>query len=487
MLCFIDFRRAFMKSANKIISFPNARFRGSRNEAAFLPAALEIIETPASPVGRAVAATIIAIFCIALAWASLGSIDIVASAPGKIIPSEGTKVIQPFEIGIVRAIHIRDGQTVRAGDVLIELDPRINESERDHLQADLTAAQLEIARLRAALSNLDNPLEAFHPPAGAPPDQVVMQQSYLIKQTAEYRAKIDALKRQQDQKEAEQDTIQATIDKLLTIIPILQERVDIRKASSDREYTSKFQYLEVTQLLVEQQQELIVQKNHLREARASVAALVEARRQAMAEFDRTLFGQLAEAERKADGLIHDVAKSQQKINAQYLAAPINATVQQLAIHTIGGVVTPAQVLLALVPSDSPLEIEAMISNRDVGFVQPKQRAEIKVDTFNFTKYGLLRGEVLSVSQDAIVRDKPVDRAGEKSSGADSTSSEPKGQDLSFAARISLDRSQMQIDDKLINLTPGMAVTVEIKTGSRSVLSYLLSPLIRYGHDGLRER
>ena len=308
-----------MKSANKIISFPNARFRGSRNEAAFLPAALEIIETPASPVGRAVAATIIAIFCIALAWASLGSIDIVASAPGKIIPSEGTKVIQPFEIGIVRAIHIRDGQTVRAGDVLIELDPRINESERDHLQADLTAAQLEIARLRAALSNLDNPLEAFHPPAGAPPDQVVMQQSYLIKQTAEYRAKIDALKRQQDQKEAEQDTIQATIDKLLTIIPILQERVDIRKASSDREYTSKFQYLEVTQLLVEQQQELIVQKNHLREARASVAALVEARRQAMAEFDRTLFGQLAEAERKADGLIHDVAKSQQKINAQYLS------------------------------------------------------------------------------------------------------------------------------------------------------------------------
>ena len=129
----------------------------------------------------------------------------------------------------------------------------------------------------------------------------------------------------------------------------------------------------------------------------------------------------------------------------------------------------------------------MVSNRDVGFVQPKQRAEIKVDTFNFTKYGLFHGDVLSVSHDAIVRDKPVDRAGEKSSGADSTSSEPKGQDLSFAARVSLDRSQMQIDDKLINLTPGMAVTVEIKTGSRSVLSYLLSPLIRYGHEGLRER
>jgi membrane fusion protein, hemolysin D len=476
-----------MKSANKIISFPKAKFRGSRNETAFLPAALEIVETPASPVGRAVAVTIIAIFCFALAWASLGSIDIVASAPGKIVPSDGTKVVQPFEIGIVRAIHIRDGQTVKAGDVLIELDPRINESERDHLQADLTAAQLEIARLKAALVDDGDVVAAFHPPDNAPRAQVDMQRAYLIKQTAEYQAKIDALDRQRDQKQAELETTAASIAKLSSVMPIVQERVDIRKASSDREYTSKFQYLEIQQLLVEQQQELLVQRSHAREVIASIAALGEARAQAIAEYPRTLFGQLAEAERKADGFVHDVAKTQQKINAQYLTAPIAGTVQQLAIHTAGGVVTPAQVLLALVPSDSPLEIEAMISNRDIGFVQPKQRAEIKVDTFNFTKYGLLHGDVLSVSQDAIVRDKPVDRAGEKSPGADNTSSEPKGQDLSFAARVSLDRSQMQIDDKMINLTPGMAVTVEIKTGSRSVLSYLLSPLIRYGHEGLRER
>jgi hemolysin D len=151
------------------------------------------------------------------------------------------------------------------------------------------------------------------------------------------------------------------------------------------------------------------------------------------------------------------------------------------------VVSPAQVLLSVVPSESHLEIEAMILNRDIGFVHPKQAAEVKVDTFNFTKYGVLHGEVLSVSQDAIVRDKAVDRASEKNPGADNTSSEPKGQDLSFSARVSLDRSQMQIDDRLINLTPGMAVTVEIKTGSRSLLGYLLSPLMKYGHDSLRER
>jgi hemolysin D len=476
-----------MKSVKNVVTFPKLSGHAKADETAFLPAALEIVETPASPVGRAVAATIIAIFCFTVAWASFSHIDIVASASGKIVPSGGTKVIQPFEMGIVRAIHVRDGQPVKAGDVLVELDPTINESDRDHLRSDLMATQLEIARLKAGLADMKNPLDGFHPPVNATPAQVDMQRDYLIKQTAEYRAKIEGLDRQLEQKQAERDTIQATAGKLSAIVPIVQQRVDIRKVSSDQEYTSKFQYLEMVQLLVEQQQELLVQRSRLRETQASIGALTESRTQAVAEFHRTLFGQLAEAERKADGLRYDIAKSDQKINAQYLTAPIDGTVQQLAIHTIGGVVSPAQVLLSVVPSESHLEIEAMILNRDIGFVHPKQAAEVKVDTFNFTKYGLLHGEVLSVSQDAIVRDKAVDRASEKNPGADNTSSEPKGQDLSFSARVSLDRSQMQIDNRLINLTPGMAVTVEIKTGSRSLLGYLLSPLMKYGHDSLRER
>jgi hemolysin D len=476
-----------MKPARNIVTFPKLSSRTNTDETAFLPAALEIVETPASPVGRSIAATIMAIFCFSVGWAAISHMDIVASASGKIIPSGGTKVIQPLEMGIVRAINVRDGQRVSAGEILVEIDPRINQSDRDHLRSDLTATELEIARLKAGLADMKNPVDGFYPPADATPAQVDMQRDYLIKQTAEYRAKLEGFDRQLEQKQAERDTIQATIGKLSAIVPIVQQRVDIRKVSAEQEYTSKFQYLEIVQLLVEQQQDLVVQRSRLRETTASVAALMESRTQAAAEFHRTLFGQLAEAERKAEGLRYDLAKSDQKINAQYLRAPIDGTVQQLAIHTIGGVVSPAQVLLAVVPSRSHLEIEAIILNRDIGFVRPNQHAEIKVDTFNFTKYGLLHGEVLSVSQDAIVRDKAVDRASEKNPGTDNTSSEPKGQDLSFAARVSLDRSQMQIDDQLINLTPGMAVTVEIKTGSRSLLGYLLSPLMKYGHDSLRER
>ena len=130
----------------------------------------------------------------------------------------------------------------------------------------------------------------------------------------------------------------------------------------------------------------------------------------------------------------------------------------------------------------------MVSNRDIGFIHPGQAVEIKVDTFSFTRYGLLHGQVLSVSQDAITRDKPQDKAGgENVQGAESTSSEPKGQELLYAARVSLDRTQMQIDDNIVSLSPGMAVTVEIKTGARSIISYLFSPLLRYKHDSLRER
>jgi hemolysin D len=156
--------------------------------------------------------------------------------------------------------------------------------------------------------------------------------------------------------------------------------------------------------------------------------------------------------------------------------------------TVGGVVTPAQSLLVIVPVDSDLEIEAMVSNRDIGFVHAGQEAEIKVETFNFTRYGLLHGRVLHVSQDAITRDKAQEKSNGKPPGPESSStSEPKREELVYAARFSLDRKQMQIENKLANLSPGMAVTVKIKTGSRTVINYLLSPLLKYKQESFRER
>src|SRR5215471_6078740 len=186
----ITCRRESMTSAKKIIPFPAKPVRRRDYELAFLPAALEITETPPSPIGQAIGATIIALFCLAVLWASLGTVDIVATAPGKIVPSGRTKVIQPFETGVVRAIQVQDGQSVKAGDPLIELDSTMSEAELGHLKSDLMAARLDVARLRAALAGHANPLDDFHAPEGASPALVEMQRQFLISQSAEQKAKI---------------------------------------------------------------------------------------------------------------------------------------------------------------------------------------------------------------------------------------------------------------------------------------------------------
>src|SRR5262252_6278194 len=183
-----DCRQEFMKSANpatpatsmrRVIPFRHAHERRGE-ELAFLPAALEVVETPPSPTGRRIAAAIILLFCAALVWAWWGTIDIVASATGKIVPSGRTKVIQPFETGVVRSIRVQDGQVVRAGDVLIELDPTANQADRDHLRSDLLAEQLNVARLRTALAAGDDPLADFSPPADADPTLVAVQRQLLV-------------------------------------------------------------------------------------------------------------------------------------------------------------------------------------------------------------------------------------------------------------------------------------------------------------------
>jgi hemolysin D len=468
-----------------VVPVRNRSVRGAERE--FLPAALEIVETPPSPIGRAIGITVIALFCLALAWASFGTVDIVATASGKIIPTGRTKIIQPFETGVVRAIHVRDGQNVKAGDLLIELDPTINGAELDHLRSDLVSADLEVARLRATLSGNANSLEAFNPPEGAPPTLIEMNRQFLISQTAEQRAKLAAIDGQLSQKEAERSTTAATIAKIEATIPLLKQRVDVRKYLADKEYGSKLQYLTEMQDLVGLEQELMVQKSHIHEAESAVTALSETRLQTIAEYRRMRFDELAKAAQKAAGFAQDVIKAEQRTKLLALTAPVDGVVQQLAVHTVGGVVTPAQSLLAVVPLDSHMEIEAMVSNRDIGFVRAGQAVEVKVDTFSFTRYGLLHGEVINISQDAITRDKPQDKSNDKTPGTETTSSEPKGQEMNYAARVSLDRTQMQVEDKLVNLSPGMAVTVEIKTGTRRIISYLMSPLIRYRQEMLRER
>ena len=233
-----------MKHDKTLVTAAAAQRRRSREEMAFLPAALEIMERPPSPIGRLGAWAIVAIFTSAIAWASVGTVDIVASATGKVVSTGRSKVVQPLETGIVRAIHVQDGQRVKAGEVLVELDTSLNEADQAHLRDDLITTQLDIARLKAALTGGKDPIADFHSPPGASPDQIALQKRYLEDQSAEQRTKIEALDDQVRQKVAEGQTIDANIEKLKALIDIAQQTVDIRKALFEKQLTSKLLYLD---------------------------------------------------------------------------------------------------------------------------------------------------------------------------------------------------------------------------------------------------
>lgn len=473
----------------KIRTLPHSHLlTGQTDEHEFLPAALEIVETPPSPASRLIAGSIISFLVIALLWAIFGSVDIIATATGKIVPTGRTKIIQPLESGVVHAIHVQDGQHVKEGDVLIKIDTTVSAAERDRLQSDHMQAMLDVARLKAALNLDGDPIASLVAPEGASQTQIELQKSYLTNQVDEIRAKLSGLDSQIKQHQGDRNSVTATIAKLTQSIPFLEKRAEARDTLAKKGYGSKLEYLTTQQDLVEHQQELKVQQGKLDEAEGALAALKEQRLQAEDEYKHTNLKDLSEAEQKEASLGDQLAQASEKYRLQTLTAPVDGTVQQLAVHTEGGVVTPAQILMSIVPTDSHMEIEAMISNRDIGFVRDGQEAEIKIDTFNFTKYGLVHGLVQSVSHNSIQREKPADKSeAQRHTGDESDTSEPTGQELVYSARIALDQTEMQIDDRLVPLEPGMAVTAEIKTGSRHIIEYLLSPLLRHKQMALRER
>jgi hemolysin D len=481
-----------MKSAEvatgDVLSWP-WRASSRRAELEFLPAAAEIIETPASPLGRAIAGALVAFFLIALGWAYFGHIDIVTTAQGKIVPVGRIKVIQPLETGTVTAIRVRDGDRVSEGQVLVELDRTASGADRRRVSYDLLRARLDVARLVALRAGLDagTGLVGFAPPADAPPYEVARTRVAMLAQADQQAAKMATLDQQIAQKDAEAEQVVTAIAKIEASLPFVEETAEIREKVMRMEYGNRLAHLDAQLKLSELRHDFKLQQRRAVEIAAARQALEWQRQSTNAEYARAVMTELVDAESKAAQYAEDLVKAEKRMQDQVLRSPIDGTVQQLAMHTIGGVVTPAQALMMVVPGDGAVEIEAMVLNKDIGFVHEGDPAEIKIDTFNFTKYGLLHGKVISVSQDSITRDRPAAQANAAQTGQSARTSEPPGQELLYAARVSLPQTQMQIEDRLVDLSPGMAVTVEIKTGKRRIIEFLLSPLLRYKQESLRER
>jgi hemolysin D len=428
----------------------------------FLPAVLEIQQAPPSPIGRAILWTIMAVFASAVLWANLGWIDIVATAQGKIIPSGYSKVIQPYEAGVIAAIHVQNGQLVKRGDVLIELDPTLNRADHDRASNEYRAAKVEAARLRALIAGRST----FEAPPDGDPQYVLLQRQLLRDQVAEYQARAASAKHLIDQRKAGLDQTRENISRLESTVPMEAERADAYKRLLDHEAVTKMDFLQAEGQRIDKTQELAGQRKKLMQDQSAFAEAEKNYRVLVSEFQQSKQMELSTIETKVASLVQEVTKAGQRADFQRLTAPIDGVVQQVAVHTVGGVVTPAQELLIVVPQEHPVEVEAQVENKDVGFVKNGQIVEIKVETFPFTLYGTIPGKVVSVSDDAA----PIEKVG-----------------LVYPTRVSIDRSTMQVEGKQVNLSPGMAVTVEIKTGQRRVIEYLLSPLLKSINESLRER
>ncbi|CUI85711.1 HlyD family type I secretion periplasmic adaptor subunit [Achromobacter xylosoxidans] len=439
-----------------------------RHEREFLPANLELMETPAHPAAHLTMRAILLLIVVILLIAVFGRLDIVAVAKGKLIPSERVKTIQPAITGVVKGILVRDGERVVAGQPLIVLDATQAAADADKARSQRIDASLAAARAKALL---EAQAEQRQPQVRQVEDTTAEKQSeaqrFATAVYQEYTDKLSVAQAELERREAELATTRRLIRKLEITVPIARREADDYKELARDRYVAQHDYLDKTKQAVEQEHELSMQRSRATELAAAIDQQRAVLSQTASQFRREQLRDLEQSSQQALQSRNDETKANTRQQLLTLHAPVGGVVQQSAVHTLGGVVTTAQSLMVIVPEDV-LEVEAHIENKDVGFVNEGDDTIVKIDAFPYTRYGYLTGKVVSVSSDAVQhRDR---RAA-----------------LTFTARIRLQTNQMLIDGKSINLTPGMEVSAEIKTGKRAVAAYFFDPLLQVAQESMRER
>lgn len=430
----------------------------------FTTAALVMQASPPRYGLRMVSLGICGMVGLSLLFACFSKIDIVVSAQGRVIPSGKSKVVQPLEAGLVRAVWVRDGQSVHAGDVLLELDPTTTAADRDRVQREYWEAQADVLRNKALLQGQSR----FEAPNGMPAEIASNQIAMLEGRLAEQRAKLAFLDADLSKRRADTDAIQSSIAQLRNSLLLIEQKYWMREDLSKTGHIAQTSVIDARLELINAEKDLSVQDNRLIESKANYQAAVEQRTQAVAEFKSRNSNELVEAMRKRDAAHQELIKANQRWTQQTLRAPIDGVVQQLAVTTVGGVVTSAQALLTIVPENSPLELEALVMNRDIGHLHVGQHVINKVETFDFTRYGYIDGQVLWVGTDAL--------------------QDPK-LGLVYPVRIRLSQTETpnSVNGRKGLVTAGMNVTADIRTDERRMIEYLLAPMLRYKQEALRER
>jgi hemolysin D len=474
--------------------------RARRKDQEFLPAALEILEMPPSPVGMNLLLIICTLVVVALAWAYFGHVDVIATAEGKIQPTGKVKVVQSLETAKVQVINALNGSQVLAGQILLELDAAQPRAQVAAAEASLASYRAEITRRAAAIAwarsiNLFDIAPMSHAPlewsANIPMSISERESSVLDGDLASLHSELTSIAGQILQKEAEQRQIAATIVAEQELISTLQDRSSIRQNLLASQIGSKVDWLDTMEKVKTEQVTLATENAQLIDAQSSLEVLRRNLIKTRDAFIADNLQKLADAGRQTDDLTQKLLEAQAQLEHSTLRSPIDGTIQDSSVTTLGQVVTTGVELMRVVPTGSTLDVEAYLPNADVGFVQVGQTVNVKIEAFPFTRYGTVSARVSRVSQDAILeqdaRQIESDPARSTGSGASITGQADSSHGLVFPISVALDRESIDADGRTVALSPGMAVTVEIKTGKRRILEYLFSPMVEVASQSMRER
>tara|TARA_R110001592_G_scaffold357416_1_gene660685 strand:+ start:273844 stop:275280 length:1437 start_codon:yes stop_codon:yes gene_type:complete len=435
----------------------------------FLPAALEVQESPPSPASHWLLGLLLCLFVIGVLWASFGQVDIVVTAPGRIVPSGQVKQVQAPQAGTISAILVNEGGRVEEGQALVRLDPTYADADEQRVREQLDDTVLEIHWRKALEDWLRGGREggvAMTMPRHMNPMELAGAATLYGQHRQEISARMLSLEKELAANGAEQATARAERLRTRATLAVLVERVAAYKTLVDKQYGARVQYLEMLQQQTELERSIPVLISREQQLVENAAAITARRNASLSELRKHNLMKLVRLSSERSALEQESRKVQKDQSQLLLLAPVTGTVQELVTHTIGGVVSPAQVLMKIVPENATIEVEALLQNKDIGFVNAGQLAEVKVDTFNFTKYGLIDAKIENVSND-VVEDQQLGWV--------------------FKMRLKLDRDSITVEDKLVRLSPGMSVTTEIKTGERRLIEFFLSPLLRYKQESVRER
>ena len=436
----------------------------NEHEKEFLPAVLEVTETPPSHAARLLTYLIMLMFTVLILWSVLGKIDIIATATGKLIPASNIKTIQTLVDSEIEEIFVQEGQYVKEGQDLIKFNQTEVQANIRRIKNEMKALEIAVARLQALLT--DNPEENFAYDKTIDEYLIKIHSGLLKSQMTEKAAKIEVLNGQIAKAEKEKDTIAADLKRIEKLLPSVKERIEKKKILADKKLIARQTFLEQEEELTNLQKQRNVQVKKMAETEANIEFLQKELRQYLAEFDKSIMQELKDNREKLASYQQELIKYEEALKRTVVKAPLSGYVQQLVYHTKGGVVETAKPIMNLVPEDYKLEADVMILNKDIGFVRPEQNVEIKIDSFPFTKYGTIKGKVRNISGDAVQDEKLG---------------------LIFPSRLTLLDNKILADGQVVQLKPGMSVTAEIKTGKRRVIEYLLSPVMKYLNESMRER